>query len=71
MSGRCCSLPRYALADATIAVHAARDAGEVSPPGTPVVELIVQSANFGLSDAVVEDLRSTGGRRSDPEHPDR
>ncbi len=57
-------MPSDALADATIAVHAARDAGEASPPGTPVVEPIVQSANFGLSDAVVEDLRSTGGRRS-------
>jgi cystathionine beta-lyase/cystathionine gamma-synthase len=30
----------------------------------PVVEPIVQSANFGLSDAVIDDLRSTGGRHS-------
>ena len=51
------------MADATKAIHAARTAGP-HPAGTPVVEPIVQSANFGLSAAVVDDLRSTGGRHS-------
>jgi cystathionine beta-lyase/cystathionine gamma-synthase len=52
------------MADATKAVHATREAGRPGPPGTPVVDPIVQSANFGLNDAVIDDLRATGGRRS-------
>lgn len=52
------------MADATKAIHAARGARQSGPPGTPVVDPIVQSANFGLTDAVVDDLRATGGRRS-------
>jgi cystathionine beta-lyase/cystathionine gamma-synthase len=63
--GRCCSLPTDPVADATKAIHAAREAdGHSGLPGRPVVDPIVQSANFGLSAAVVDDLRSTGGRRS-------
>ncbi len=75
MSGRCCSLPADpwpdggapasdSLADATRAIHAARDGGHRDLRGAPVVEPIFQSANFGLSDAVIDDLRSSGGRRS-------
>lgn len=53
------------MADATKAVHAARGAdGHPGLPGTPVVDPIVQSANFGLTAAVIDDLRSTGGRQS-------
>lgn len=52
------------MADATKAIHAAREAGGPGLPGTPVVGPIVQSANFGLNDAVVDDLRATGGHRS-------
>jgi cystathionine beta-lyase/cystathionine gamma-synthase len=52
------------MADATKAIHAAREPGKSGPPGTPVVDPIVQSANFGLDDAVIDDLRATGGRRS-------
>jgi hypothetical protein len=38
------------MADATKAIHAARDAnGHPSLPGTPVVDPIVQSANFTQS----------------------
>jgi cystathionine gamma-lyase len=56
--------PMTALADATKAIHAARSAHQPRPAAEPVVEPIFQSANFGLSDAVIDDLRSTGGRRS-------
>lgn len=52
------------MADATKAIHAAREPGRPGPPGRPVVDPIVQSANFGLNDAVIDDLRATGGRRS-------
>jgi hypothetical protein len=52
------------MADATKAVHAGRSTGEPRLAGSPVVEPIVQSVNFALSDAVVDDLRCTGGRRS-------
>jgi methionine-gamma-lyase len=52
------------MADATKAIHAARDTGQPDLPGTPVVPPIFQSANFVLSHAVIDDLRSTGGRRS-------
>jgi cystathionine beta-lyase/cystathionine gamma-synthase len=51
------------MTDATKAIHAAKTA-QPRPAGTPVVEPIVQSANFGLSEAVIDDLRSTGGRHS-------
>jgi cystathionine beta-lyase/cystathionine gamma-synthase len=57
-------LPGDSPADATKAIHGARNAGPPHLAGSPVVEPIVQSANFVLSDAVVDDLRSTGGRRS-------
>jgi cystathionine beta-lyase/cystathionine gamma-synthase len=52
------------MADATKAIHAAHGAGQPHLAGTPVVEPVFQSANFGLSDAVIDDLRSTGGRHS-------
>ncbi len=52
------------MADATKAIHAARDGGQPDLAGTPVVEPIFQSANFGLSGAVIDDLRSSGGRHS-------
>jgi cystathionine beta-lyase/cystathionine gamma-synthase len=52
------------MADATKAVHAARDGGRPGLPGTPMVDPIVQSANFALNGAVIDDLRETGGRRS-------
>src|SRR5260221_6457689 len=64
MSERCSSLPADPWADATRAIHAARDGGYGDLPGAPVVEPIFQSANFGLSDAVIDDLRSSGGRHS-------
>jgi cystathionine beta-lyase/cystathionine gamma-synthase len=56
--------PGDSMADATKAVHAARSTGEPRLAGSPVVQPIVQSVNFALSDAVVDDLRCTGGRRS-------
>jgi len=52
------------LADTTKAIHAARHGGQPGLPGTPVVDPIFQSANFGLSDIVIDDLRATGGRHS-------
>src|SRR5260221_1938644 len=64
MSERCSSLPADPWADATRAIHAARDGGYGDLPGAPVVEPIFQSANFGLTDAVIDDLRSSRGRQS-------
>jgi cystathionine beta-lyase/cystathionine gamma-synthase len=57
-------LPADPWADATRAIHGARECGHGDLPGAPVVEPIFQSANFGLSDAVIDDLRSSGGRHS-------
>lgn len=51
------------MTDATRAIHAARSGGP-HPAGAPIVEPIVQSANFALSDDVINDLRATGGRHS-------
>jgi cystathionine beta-lyase/cystathionine gamma-synthase len=56
------------MADATAAIHAAlppaapRAAG--APAAQPIATPIVQSASFGLTEAVVRDLRETGGGQS-------
>lgn len=52
------------LADASLAIHGGKNHGAQFLPGNPVVQPIVQSANFTLGPDVVADLQATGGRGS-------